>query len=298
MNNKGLFSIIFVASIVVILLLFGSRFIKTVPAGHVSVATLFGKVVEQPFQSGLHIPVNPLYQWHDFEVRADTITETASVPSQDQLQTQMDVSVKFRVNAAVTPHTYATYGDKNRLVSVQLIPSLRSTLREAGKSIARAEDFFLEETQTRLQDQILSDLKSGLEDKGLIIDEVLIRTITLPPFIMRAIESKKEREQEVEKQKAELERFKTEAMQLVAQAEAERKAAEEEAKKLRVLADAKAYEIEKVNEAIAGNQAYIQLQALKALEKIAEDPAAKIYFMDGNSPMPLPLLHMGETGQK
>lgn len=34
--------------------------------------------------------------------------------------------------------------------------------------------------------------------------------ITLPPFIMRAIEAKKEREQEVEKQKAELERFRTE----------------------------------------------------------------------------------------
>jgi len=294
MNNKGLFSIIFIAFVVVILLLFGSRFLKTVPAGHVSVATLFGKVVDQPYPSGLHIPVNPLYQWYDFEIRADTITETASVPSQDQLQTQMDVSVKFRVNAAETPNTYAKFGDKNRLVSVQLIPSLRSTLREAGKTIARAEDFFLEETQNRLQVQILEDLKSGLEQKGLLIDEVLIRSITLPSFIMKAIESKKEREQEVEKQKAELERYKTEMQQKVEEAIAERQAAEQEAEKVKVLADAKAYEIEKVNAAVADNQAYIQLQSLEALKKIAEDPAAKIYFMDGNSPNPLPLLHMGE----
>ncbi len=294
MNNKGLFSIIVVAIVAIVILAFGSRFFKTVPPGHVSVATLFGKVVELPYDSGIHIPVNPLYQWYDFDIRSDTITETASVPSQDQLQTQMDVSVKFRVNASETPNTLARYGDKNRLVTVQLIPSLRSTLREAGKSIARAEDFFLEETQNRLQIQILSDLKNGLEQKGLLIDEVLIRTITLPPFIMKAIESKKEREQEVEKQKAELERFKTEQQQIVEQAIASRQAAEEEAQRVRVLADAKAYEIEKLNDAVADNQAYIQLQSLEALKKIAEDPAAKIYFMDGKSPNPLPLLHMGE----
>jgi len=294
MNNKGLFSIIVFGIIVVVVLLFGSRFLKTVPAGHVAVATLFGKVMPLPFEEGLHIPVNPLYQWYDFDTRADTITETASVPSQDQLQTQMDVSVKFRINASEAPETLKLFGDKNRLISTQLIPSLRSTLREAGKTIARAEDFFLEETQNRLQVQLLDDLKDSLDKKGLIIDEVLIRSITLPPFIMKAIEGKKEREQEVEKQKAELERFKTEMQEKVEQAIAERQAAEQEAEKVKVLADARAYEIGKLNVAIADNQAYIQLQSLEALKKIAEDPAAKIYFLDGSSPNPMPLLHMGE----
>jgi regulator of protease activity HflC (stomatin/prohibitin superfamily) len=294
MNNKGLFSIIVFGIIVVVILLFGARFLKTVPAGHVSVATLFGKVMSIPFEEGLHIPVNPLYQWYDFDTRADTITETASVPSQDQLQTQMDVSVKFRINASEAPQTLKLYGDKDRLIVTQLIPSLRSTLREAGKTIARAEDFFLEETQNRLQVQLLSDLKNSLDKKGLIIDEVLIRSITLPPFIMKAIEGKKEREQEVEKQKAELERYKTEMQQKVEEAIAERQAAEQEAEKVKLLADARAYEIGKLNDAIADNQAYIQLQSLEALKKIAEDPAAKIYFLDGSSPNPMPLLHMGE----
>ena len=152
----------------------------------------------------------------------------------------------------------------------------------------------MEETQNRLQVQLLTDLKSSLDQKGLIIEEVLIRSITLPPFIMKAIEGKKEREQEVEKQKAELERFKTEQQQIVEQAIVERQAAEQEAEKVKVLADAKAYEIEKLNAAIADNQAYSQLQALETLKKISAEPAAKIYFLDGNSPTPLPLLHMGE----
>ena len=111
---------------------------------------------------------------------------------------------------------------------------------------------------------------------------------------MKAIESKKEREQEVEKQKAELERFKTEQQQIVEEAIASRQAAEEEAQRVRVLADAKAYEIEKLNDAIAGNQAYIQLQSLEALKEISKDPASKMYFMDGQSANPLPLLHLGD----
>ena len=49
-----------------------------------------------------------------------------------------------------------------------------------------------------------------------------------------------------------------------------------------------------LNEAIASNPAYIQLEALKALQSISKDPAAKMYFLNGDSPMPLPLMNMGE----
>ncbi len=45
-----------------------------------------------------------------------------------------------------------------------------------------------------------------LEPKGIIVSAVLIRDITLPPFIVQAIEQKKEREQAVERERAELER--------------------------------------------------------------------------------------------
>ncbi|MEO1823999.1 MAG: hypothetical protein ABGX85_08200 [Candidatus Lambdaproteobacteria bacterium] len=122
---------------------------------------------------------------------------------------------------------------------------------------------------------------------------VLIRDISLPPFIIKAIESKKEREQEVEKQKAELERFATEQQQKVALAKAENEAATEQANKKRVLADAQAYEIEKINKAIGSNPNYVKLMALEALKAISKDPASKIYFMNGDSPSPLPLMNIG-----
>ena len=66
------------------------------------------------------------------------------------------------------------------------------------------------------------------------------------------------------------------------------------AEKRRLLADAQAYEITKINEAIGKNPNYVKLQALKSLEAISKDPAAKVYFIDGDSPAPLPLMHLGD----
>ena len=98
----------------------------------------------------------------------------------------------------------------------------------------------------------------------------------------------------MEKQKAELERFRTEQQQKIAAAQAERDAAELEAQQRRVLADAQAYEITKLNDAISKNPAYVQLQALEALKEISKDKSSKIYFLNGESPAPLPLMNMGE----
>jgi regulator of protease activity HflC (stomatin/prohibitin superfamily) len=133
-----------------------------------------------------------------------------------------------------------------------------------------------------------------LEPKGLIIQNVLIRDINLPTVLTEAIEKKKEREQAVERQRAELERFRQEQQQKVAQANAQLEAARAEAEQVRVLAKAKADEIRLINDAIAKNPAYIQLQSLEALKQMSKDPAAKIYFMDSNAAQPLPLMHIGE----
>jgi len=203
---------------------------KTVPVGHVGVATLFGKAQAVGYPEGLHIPVNPLYKWTMFDARKKTHLETANVPSQDQLQTKLDVSVQYRIDGAMAAKILGATGTAEAAVRVHLIPKLRSLLRE----------------------------------------------------------------QAVEQEKAELERVRTELQQEVARAQAGREAAEEEAARKRILADAQAYEITQINNAIARNPAYIQLQSLEALKAISKDPASKVYFMDGSSPSPLPLMHLGD----
>jgi regulator of protease activity HflC (stomatin/prohibitin superfamily) len=271
-----------------------SNIYKTVPVGHVGVATLFGKAQAVGYPEGLHIPVNPLYKWTMFDARKKTHLETANVPSQDQLQTRLDVSVQYRIDGAMAAKILGATGTAEAAVRVHLVPKLRSLLREQGKSVRRAEDFFLEETQETLQTALTDGLRDDLAQQGIVVSEVLIRDITLPPFIVQAIEQKKEREQAVEQEKAELERVRTELQQEVARAQAGREAAEEEAARKRILAEAQAYEITQINNAISSNPAYIQLQSLEALKAISKDPASKVYFLDGSSPSPLPLMHLGD----
>jgi regulator of protease activity HflC (stomatin/prohibitin superfamily) len=278
----------------VLLGLIGMQFVKTVPPGRIGVATLFGNVQPEGYSQGIHISVNTLYRWVMYDARQKTHLETANVPSQDQLQTKLDVSVQYRIDGSMAPDILEQTGDEVAAVRVHLIPKLRSLLREQGKSIKRAEDFFQEATQETLQLALTDGLKEYLEPKGIIVSAVLIRDITLPPFIVEAIEQKKEREQAVERERAELERVRTELQQQVARAEAGREAAEQEAARKRILAEAQAYEITQINNAIARNPAYIQLQSLEALKAISKDPASKVYFMDGSSPSPLPLMHLGE----
>lgn len=288
MSNKSMIAI----AAVLFLVMAAPRFVKIVPPGHVSVSDLFGEINPEPVPSGAHL-VNPLLRWHNFDVRENTHKESAQVPTRDQLQTKVDISVQWRINPAMAAQLFKNVGTREQAVAVYLVPKVRSMVREQGTTIAKAEDFFLEETRSRLEDTLLSGLVEYMAPLGIDIKAVLIRDINLPPVLTKAIEQKKEREQAVERQKAELERFRTEQLQQVAAADAKRQAAEQEALQIRVLAKARADEIRLINDAIADNPAYIQLQSLETLKAMSKDPAAKLYFMDSNAVQPLPLMHMG-----
>ena len=273
----------------------GSFFFKSIPAGHVGVATLFGEPQKDEYSPGMHFPVNPLLGWIEYDTREHThMQEQVGVPSQDQLTTRIDVSVQWRIDGSEASRILSETGEFAKVEEVLLVPKLRSLMREQGKSVVKAEDFFNDTTQERLQMEIFEKLSKYLEPKGVIVSAVLLREFTLPPSILANVELKKQAEQKIEQAEAELEQAKVEAQRQVEEAKAKRAAAEEEAEMKKVLADAQAYEINAINEAIAQNPAYIQLEALKTLQAISSDPAAKLYFMDSNSPMPLPLMNLGE----
>lgn len=88
---------------IALLVFVATNFVKTVPVGRVGVATLFGNAQAEGYAQGIHIPVNPLYRWTMVDARQQTHLETANVPSQDQLQTKLDVSVQYRIDGAMAP---------------------------------------------------------------------------------------------------------------------------------------------------------------------------------------------------
>lgn len=230
----------------------------TVSAGHVKVVSLFGKVLPDAYPEGIHL-INPLMETHLYDTRQKTHKEAAGVPSADKLITKIDVSVQFRAIAGATPEMLQDTGSIEDVIRVHMVPKLRSVLREQGKSVPQAQDFFLEATQTRLQDTLQVSLSGFMGSKGIQIDQVLIRNIVLPEVIRTAIEMTKEREQKVEQQQAELDRFAKEQEQKVATAQAEYDAALLEAQQIKVLADADAYKIEQLNKQLDSSPRYIEL---------------------------------------
>lgn len=240
-------------------------FITQVPAGHVKVATLFGKVQDNVYPEGLHFPVNPLYAWNEYDVRQKTLKfDKMGVPSQDQLISHFDVSLQYRLIGVHAPQIKKNTGSANDVVQIHVVPYFRSLIREQGKTVANAEEFYSESVQNRMQIQMMSALTQKLKPIGIEMQGILIRNVILPPFIAKAVEDKKRREQEAEKQKAELKRFTTEQEQKIATANAEFEAAKLEEQKIRLLADAEAYKIEKINRAAQQSPAYIQLKQIEA----------------------------------
>ena len=230
----------------------------TVPAGHVKVATFFGKVQDDTYLEGLHV-VNPVLEFTTFDLRQKTHKERAGIPAEDKLITQMDVSVQYRTVGEMAPEILRNTGTTEALIQVHMIPKLRSILREQGKGVAMSQDFFKESIQRQLQVTLQQGISEFLAPKGLQVETVLIRDVQLPDVIRTAITETKKREQEVLKQQAELERFATEQDQKVKQAESELKAARLEAQKIKELADAEAYKINVINKTLAKSPNYIEL---------------------------------------
>lgn len=269
----------------------------TIPAGHVGVASLFGKVDTTELTEGFHI-INPLKKIQKIDCRNKELTLVdVGVPSQDQLTTDVDVTVKWRVDHNQAAEAVQDTGDVAALETVHLTPKLRSLIREAGKGIKNAEDFYQDEIQVSMQSRILEGLVK-LADKGILVEEVLLRRFDLPRMIVQGVEDKKRQKQLAERQIEELKRFTTEQEQKQVQAKAEKMAAIEEAEKRRELADAKAYEItaqakaqaEAINiegEALRRNPEILKLRAIEKWN--GSVPRATL---GGNA---IPLINLNDT---
>ena len=242
-----------IVSIVVLFLLawVGMNSYTTVSPGHNKVATLFGDIRGEPLDEGFHV-VNPLLKFYTYDLRVHTETwERVQVPSQDKLKTSMDISVTFRINPSHTPTMLQETGDLNDVIVKLLTPKVRSLLREAGKTVAKSQDFYLDTTQRDMQMFMEDGLTDYMFKKGITVEAVLFRDITLPQVVTSAVIQTKERQEQLEREKAQLRIVEQQAQQQVKQAEAREQAAKSDANAVRTLADAEAYQIEKLADAQA-----------------------------------------------
>ncbi len=195
----------------VIVLLFSA--VTRVSTGHVGVLTLFGRVTGEVLPEGMHL-INPLKTNNELSIQSQTIKESASVPSSEGLVMNLDTSLIYHLNPDKAAEVYQKIGANYETVVVE--PTLRASIRESTASHT-ANALYTGEREM-VAKQIFDQLAGQLNQRGLIVENVLLRDIQLPQTLKTSIEAKQQAEQEalamnfrLQKEKQEAERKRIEA---------------------------------------------------------------------------------------
>jgi prohibitin 1 len=178
-----------ILAILLIILLFAS--IAKVPTGHVGVLTLFGRVTGDVLPEGIHL-INPLKSNNILSIQTQTIKETATVPSNEGLIMTLDTSLLFRLDPSRAAELYQKVGPgyADRVVE----PNLRSVVREVTASHT-ANTLYSGEREKAAQ-EMYAALSKELTKRGIIVENILLRDISLPAALKQSIEAKQQAEQE------------------------------------------------------------------------------------------------------
>src|SRR5258707_572370 len=179
-----------IAAFLLVILLFSS--ITRVGTGHVGVLTLFGKVQSGDILGeGIHL-INPLKTNNELSVQTQTLKESANVPSSEGLMMSLDTSLIYHLNPDRAAGVFQKTGADYEIKFVE--PTLRSAIREATASHS-ANALYTGEREM-VGKQILDQLNSQLNQRGLVVENVLLRDIQLPATLRASIEAKQQAEQE------------------------------------------------------------------------------------------------------
>ncbi|HEY4661119.1 MAG TPA: prohibitin family protein [Terriglobales bacterium] len=178
-----------ILALVLVIALFNS--VTRVGTGHVGVLTLFGRVTGETLAEGMHV-INPLKTNNELSIQTQSVKESASVPSSEGLMMSLDTSLIYHLNperaSDVFQKTGSDYEDK--LVE----PMLRAAIREATASHT-ANALYTGEREM-VAKQILDQLTTQLNQRGITVENVLLRDIQLPATLKASIEAKQQAEQE------------------------------------------------------------------------------------------------------
>ncbi|MFZ5433613.1 MAG: prohibitin family protein [Calditrichota bacterium] len=190
--------------IVVLIVLF--RSITVIPAGHVGVVDLFGKVANTTLKPGINFR-NPLANVHKFSVKTQEMKEVMTVPSKEGLSVQLEVSVLYHLNPETAADVYKSIGPNYK--GIILEPNFRSISRGVTATY-EARALYTSEREL-LAKQIQEQLELAVSPRGITIENTPLRQVQLPAKLTAAIEEKLQAEQESQRMEFVLEKERREA---------------------------------------------------------------------------------------
>jgi regulator of protease activity HflC (stomatin/prohibitin superfamily) len=250
----------------------------TIRPGEAGVQVLFGKVQKGILSSGLHF-VNPLVVIERFDIRTQNYTmssvhdegdkegdDAIRILTADGLEVTIDLTILYRVNEDKAPNILREIGQKYKEVIVR--PVARTKIRDNAVNYDAVALYSVKRDE--FQSRIFTDIQKVFQSRGLELEQLLVRNITLPNSVKQTIESKINAEQESQK------------MQFVLAKE------RQEADRKRVEAQGIA-DYQKII-SLNLNAQQLQYEWIKAQKELALSPNSKVVVM-GSKDVPLILNH-------
>jgi len=187
--------------------------------GEVGVQKLFGKVSDNILESGLNAK-NPLVEVVPFDTRTQNYTmsgvptegevtgdDAIRVLSADGLEVIIDLTVLYRVLQSEAPKILREIGTDYKNVIVR--PICRTKIRD--NAVYYDAVALYSSKRDEFQARIFKGIESDFKNRGLFLEQLLVRNITLPASVKTTIESKINAEQEAQKMTFVLQKEKQEA---------------------------------------------------------------------------------------
>jgi regulator of protease activity HflC (stomatin/prohibitin superfamily) len=258
--------------------------------GQVGVKRTLGKLSSKVSQPG-PVLFNPfISKVVRLNVGTMNLSIKENLPSKEGLTILSESSILYHIKAADVPkiiqETGLTFEDN------LILPVFRSAASDV------CSRYYAKDMHSAKRHEIEKEIQIRLAEvcdaKGFVIEEVLLKSITLPAGLTESIETKLQAEQEalrmefvLDRQKKEVERQiieaegakKTNVIQAEARAEAMRIEAEGSAKSIEIKAKANKAANEMLNSSITPN--ILKLNEIEAFTKLATSPNAKTVITDG-----------------
>ena len=246
-----------------------------IDAGEVGVKKLFGKVQRDALSSGLHL-INPLFEIVKMDVKTQNYTmsgvldeglksgdDAIRVLTADGLEVVIDLTVLYRLIPSDAPRIVRETGTDYRDKIVR--PISRTKIRD---NAVYYEAVALYSTRRdEFQNKIFKSIDDEFKKRGLFLENLLVRNITLPPNVKTTIEQKIQAEQEAQK------------MQFVLQKE------KQEAERKRIEAQGISDYQRIINESLTERQ--LQYEQIKAIKELAQSNNSKIVVMGNKGSTPI-----------
>ncbi|MFO8061716.1 MAG: prohibitin family protein [bacterium] len=202
--KKGTMISIVIAVLVIALIISA---VRIVPPGFVGVQILLGKVQGRILSSGIHLVV-PLVTVEQMSIRTQDYTmsstraegkmkgdDAISALTSDGLSINLDLTIWYKLDKAKAGEVFEEIGPN--YIEKIVRPSIRTAIRDAAVNYNVTEIYSTK--RAVLTDEIYALMFDKLNEKGVIIDRVLLRKIELPLKVRNAIDEKIAAEQDAQK---------------------------------------------------------------------------------------------------